>query len=219
MAQPFSMCEKCSCRPADSLLGKLCSVCFRELQYSALPPEQKELVLLNVIPKRYMLAEVADLIPAIQKGIEQENDTGIFIWGAAGVGKTYAMAALAKRFICGGYLVRRVHYEKLCLQLRDTFNPKATETEWRIIEPLLSCDKLFIEDVGTGKSIGKQESDFSLRTFLLLLDMRMEQCKPTFITSNKTVENLGASFDERIADRLKTFLVFKLSGESRRKVK
>jgi len=39
-----------------------------------------------------------------------------------------------------------------------------------VIKPLLAADKLFIEDVGTTVSMGKQESDFSLRTFLVILE-------------------------------------------------
>ena len=218
-AQQFYKCEICKTRMADSLLGKLCGVCFRQIQYRSMPKEQQQHLLLSIVPERYTNAEISDLSPTLQAGMAKENDTGILLWGASGTGKTYAMAALAKKYIPEGYLVKRVHYEMLCLQLRDTFNRNATEREWKIIEPLLNCDKLFIEDVGTGKSIGKQETDYSLRTFLVLMDIRMERCRPTFITSNKSVENLGRSFDERISDRLRTFLVYKMAGDSKRKTK
>lgn len=157
-----------------------------------------------------------DLRNSLQAEFSRDNDTGTFLWGEPGRGKTYAMAVLAKKFISEGFIVRRIHYEELCLKLRDTMNPKATQTEWSIIEPLISCDKLFVEDVGTSKGIGAQESDFSKRTFLVILDLRLERHRPTFITSNKSVENLGVSFDDRVSDRLGMFKVFKMSGESRR---
>lgn len=215
-AQPLSKCEKCQIRAADGLLGKLCHICQRTIQYKALPTEQQEKLLLETIPERYIKAEVSDLSPALQAVFNKEIDTGILLWGAAGVGKTYAMSALAKKYIIEGFIVERIHYELLCLRLRDTFNPKATQTEWGIIQPFLNCDKLFIEDVGTTKSIGSLESDFSLKTFLVLLDMRLEHYRPTFVTSNKSVENLTSSFDERIGDRLRIFNVFRLSGKSKR---
>lgn len=185
--------------------------------FDQMPPEEKERLLLSIVPERYIKAEVKDFAPAMQKKLLLENDTGFLLWGAAGVGKTHAMAALAKKYIPEGWNVRRVHYELLCLQLRDTFNPRAVQTEWSIIEPLLNCDKLFIEDVGTTRSIGAIETDFSRRTFLVLLDMRLEHCRQTFITSNKSPENLGDSFDERVGDRLRTFQVLRLTGKSKRR--
>lgn len=213
------MCGKCNKHIADSLIGLLCHICYRKIQFEGMPPEEQRKLQLEVVPERYIGAEISHLSKALQKAIKTDTNTGILLWGAAGVGKTYSLSALARQHISEGYIVKRIHYEVLCLKLRDTFNPKATQTEWSIIEPLLNCDKLYIEDVGTSKSIGKTESDFSLRTFLVLLDMRMECCRPTFITSNKSVENLTDSFDQRVGDRLKTFYVFKIGGESKRKAK
>ena len=77
---------------------------------------------------------------------------------------------------------------------------------------------LFIEDVGATRGIESKETDFSLRTLLVLLDIRMEHCKPTYISTNKSVENIAKSFDSRIGDRLRTFTIIKMSGESKRAV-
>ena len=76
-------------------------------------------------------------------------------------------------------------------------------SERGLVKRYQDVDKLLIEDVGTTVGTGSQESDFSLRTFLLILDHRLEHCKPTFITTNKSVDELGKSFDER------TFEVFR----------
>lgn len=214
--QLSSVCERCNKRIADGLLGRICGVCQRSLMFEDMPPNEQKKLLLEVVPERYINAEISHLSQALKKSITADVDTGVLLWGAAGVGKTYAMAALAKKQVADGYIVKRIHYEVLCLRLRDTFNPKASQTEWDIFEPLLNCDMLYIEDVGTSKDIGSKESEFSLRTFYVLLDMRLECCRPTFITTNKSVENLTASFDERIGDRLKTFKVIKIGGKSKR---
>jgi DNA replication protein DnaC len=201
---------------ADSLLGKLCHVCFRLHQFKSMPLLEIDKELGEIIPKRYWDAMPEHLPKTLHDALfANEIDTGVLLWGGAGVGKTYAMAALARIFFCRGFTVKRVHYETLCLQLRDTFKPRATQTEWSILEPLLKADKLFIEDLGTSKGMGGQETDFSARTFTLLLDQRMEQMLPTFITTNKAIENLG--FGERVSDRLRTLQVFKLGPKSRRK--
>ena len=191
-------------------------MCDRRIQFEHLPEEQQKLVWLSVVPKRYIVAEVLHLKAALQRIFASDIDSGVLLWGTPGSGKTYAMAALIKKFLAEGFMVKRIHYEVLCLRLRDTFNPKATGTEWGIIEPLLVCDKLFIEDLGVTRSIGEKETDFSLRTFLVLLDIRQEQMKPTFITTNKSLENLQKSFDKRIGDRLRIFDIFQMKDESRR---
>jgi len=208
------MCNECGLRTANSLGLMLCHVCFRLHQIGALPPldlmrEERE-----VVPQRYCMARLDHLGKGLYEALNKHIDAGVLLWGGSGTGKTYAMTALARKYFYEGYRVRRVHYESLCLQLRDTFKPRGTQTEWGILEPLLAADMLFVEDIGAGKSIGAQETDFSARTFLVLLDMRLEECRPTFITSNKSPENLG--FGERIADRLHLFKVFKLGPKSRR---
>lgn len=210
-------CTVCNKRDADGLAGLLCLICYRKQQFESFPADVQRRTLLDIVPARYIGVEMEDLNKSLQTEFRKEIDTGIVLWGGEGRGKTYAMAVLAKKFITDGFGVKRIHYEELCLKIRDTFNPRATQTEWGLILPLVDCDKLFIEDVGTTKSIGKLETDFSLRTFLVLLDMRMEQMRPTFITTNKSVENLGASFDLRVSDRLGMFKVFKMTGDSKRK--
>ena len=201
---------------ADGMLGRCCSVCQRKMLWEELPYEQQQIQILEVVPERYIDADMSEVPNIIRGALSRDIDTGVLLWGAAGVGKTYAMAALAKTYIASGFKVLRVHYEMLCLRLRDTFSPKADVTEFGLIEPYLNCDKLFIEDVGTSKGIDKKETDFSVRTFYVLLEMRLERCRPTFITSNKSLENLTKSFDGRIGDRLRTFKIFKLAGESKR---
>jgi DNA replication protein DnaC len=39
---------------------------------------------------------------------------------------------------------------------------------------------------------------------------------PTFISSNKNIEQLGQSFDARVASRLRTAVVIEMTGQDRR---
>jgi DNA replication protein DnaC len=143
------------------------------------------------------------------------DDVGLFLWGPPGVGKTYSMCAIAHQLYFDGRDVQRTTWDMLCLTMRDTFGGHGGELS--IVNSLVQVDTLFLEDVGVTVSIGQQESDFSLRTFLLLLDQRLEHCRATYVTSNKSVEELGKSFDQRIASRLQQACrIMKLEGDDRR---
>lgn len=175
----------------------------------------------KLIPKLFQSARIEHLSQALQKKItDLPNDKGMLLWGSQGVGKSYAMTAIMRNFLLVGRKVYRITYEMLCLQLRDTYKVGSTKTELDVVRPLIETDKLFLEDVGTTVSIGSQETDFSLRTFLLVLDQRLEHCRATFITSNKSVEQLAKSFDPRVASRLQQGCeVIHLTGEDRRTIK
>jgi len=175
----------------------------------------------RLIPTLFQEARIEHLSEALQARLKFLPDNkGLFLWGKQGVGKSYAMAALMREFILKGSNIARISYEMLCLQLRDTYKPRSPRTELDVVNPLLIVDKLFIEDVGTTVSAGQQESDFSLRTFLVLLNQRLEACKPTFITTNKNIEELGRSFDQRVASRLQEACeIIHLTGEDRRATK
>jgi DNA replication protein DnaC len=201
---------------ADSLLGEYCHVCFRKASFDSLPEEAKKNEYLSVVPERFIMAEIKHLAKNLQVTLMDETDTGIMLWGSPGIGKSYALCAAVKYFISEGYICRRINYELLCLKLRDTFKSSSQQSEWGIIEPLINCDKLIIEDIGTTKSIDSKESDFSLRTLLVLIDLRLEHCRGTYITTNKSLENLTQSFDTRIGDRLRLYEIIKMQGQSKR---
>jgi DNA replication protein DnaC len=171
------------------------------------------------IPERYRHAQLTDLSkPLRERFFALPVDKGLLLWGTPGVGKTHAMCAFAKHLWTEGWEFRRITYEQLCLDIRATYDGGAGPSERSIMERFWTVPKLFIEDVGVTVSLGQQESDFSLRTFTTLLDQRLEWCKATFITSNKPLEELEKSFDERVASRLcQVCEIVHAEGEDRRR--
>lgn len=171
-----------------------------------------------IIPERYQNAQLEDLPEKLITRFESlGDDKGFYLFGLQGRGKSHSMAACAKHLWQEGWDIQRITYEHLMLKIRDTFKQGSTETELSIIQPLLDTGKLFIEDVGTVVSIGSQESDFSLRTFLHILDTRLENCVATFITSNKSVDELGKSFDMRVASRIQQACsIIEIKGKDKR---
>lgn len=153
------------------------------------------------IPPLYRGATLADLPEGLVRVYQElPEHKGLYLWGLPGRGKTHSMAAFAVDRWCRGYDIVRVTYESLMLTIRDTFKPGAKVSEADAIKQYNEADVLFLEDVGTTAS--DRESDFSMRTFFVLLDNRLEQMRPTFVTSNRTVGQLGDSFNGRIESRL-----------------
>lgn len=200
-----------------SLVPNLCIVCFRRIEFEKLPEEEQRDRYLALVHRRYVGAKIEDLPRSLRSQLIESPETeSIYLWGPPGTGKTYAFAAMAKRFVRMGFDVRRETWERLCLRIRDTFNPRATETEWGIVEPYLKADKLILEDIGTTVSTGRQESDFAVRVLLLILDSRSEDCLQTLVTGNKPVTELERSFDARIASRLRQGVIIAKAGRDRR---
>jgi len=138
----------------------------------------------------------------------------VFLHGAVGVGKTWAMAALLKHFLCEGYSCKRVNFDDFCCRVRATMNNSSQTTEYDLVKSLIEYDKLFIDDIGLRS---KTETDFAYVTFYSIIDKRQERRLPTYISTNKTIEQLKQSFDSRIASRLGMGTVIEMTGKDRRK--
>lgn len=175
-------------------------------------------VLQEHTPARYRMATLADLPgELVERYRAMPSGVGIYLWGAPGVGKTHAMHAFRRDMWDRQLPSRRVIWDDLLLEIRDSFRPRSQQSEGAILHGVVDVPVLLLDDVGVLTSIGTQESDFSTKVFLHVLDRRLEACRPTFITSNKSVENLGASFDQRIYSRLlQACQVIRLAGRDRR---
>lgn len=212
-------CENCGygIRHKDKEgLRKWCKRCI-DVYYCKenLRPEQAEEKILKLVEQLYFDAKVEDLDKEVRdKLLELKNGQDVFMHGLVGVGKTYAMAALIRQYVYEGYQCERINFDDFCVKVRSTMSPAAKKTEWDMIEPLKHIDKLFIDDLGLRS---KPETQFSYQTFFSILNKRQERMLPTFISSNKTIDQLAKSFDARVASRLKTALIIEMKGEDRRK--
>lgn len=221
----FEPCEKCGTRRRHGD-RKWCRSCILAWQ-RALSADQIEQYAGTIpdacadwraiVPERFWIAELEHLPTALTDRIEAlPDDRGMYLWGPVGAGKTYAAAAALKHLWAVGCDIAWQPFEELLLKLRATFAGSGT-SEWSVIQPLCDVDGLLLDDVGCTVSGDRQESDFSVRTLLVLLDHRIAHCKRTFATGNKPVEDIGQSFDGRIASRLcQACEILKVSGRDRR---
>lgn len=211
-------CENCGygIRHKDQNgLRKWCKRCIEVYcRKEKLQPEQAEQTILKLVELLYLNAKVDDLAKEVRdKLLELKYGQDVFMHGPVGVGKTFAMAALIRQYTYEGYECERINFDDFCVKVRSTMSPVATKTEWDMIEPLKHIDKLFIDDLGLRS---QPETQFSYQTFYSILNKRQERMLPTFVSSNKTIQQLGQTFDGRIASRLQTALIIEMNGEDRR---
>lgn len=213
-----SKCENCGygLRHSDKKgLRKWCKRCIDVYgRRESLTPEKAEKTIMKLVEPLYFDATLDDLDSDVrEKLLNLQTGQDVFMYGPVGTGKTYAMAALIRHYICQGYDCSRINFDDFCVQVRSTMSPASKQTEYDMIEPLKDTDRLFIDDLGLRS---KQETDFAYVTLYSLINKRQERRLPTFVSSNKSIEQLGRSFDARVASRLRTALVVEMKGKDRR---
>jgi len=174
-------------------------------------------ILSSVIPPLYRDAHIFRLPKIIKnKFFALSPSEGLFLSGAVGCGKTFSLYAFVRYFICKGSGIIFYRFEDLLCDIRASYSGDSGIDETKLLNRLKNVRRLFIDDLGTTAGLNL-ESDFSLRTLFNVLDHRINFMLPTFLSSNKSLEELGKSFDGRILSRIAgSCLILNLSGKDKR---
>ena len=130
--------------------------------------------------------------------LEYCDKTGsIFLTGRCGNGKTHLASALAIRMWQELKNFKFVVVPELLMQIRDTFKKDSNCSELDIIKKYTGTPFLFLDDFGAEKV-----SEWSLEAIFLLIDTRIREMKPMFITSNLSISEISKRFNDRIASRI-----------------
>lgn len=107
-------------------------------------------------------------------------DKGILFYGGFGVGKTHLAVGILKRAILErgsrGYFFETIELLRL---VRDTYNRKVDDREIDVLAPVLNCDLLVLDDLGSEKT-----SEWVQETLGLVINTRYNAKRATIITTN-----------------------------------
>ena len=156
-----------------------------------------------------------DLAPVYKKMQEWCNANSsknlIYLAGPTGVGKTYLMRCMANEFIENGRVVKIVTAFNMSLDFRDFLKNHNEE----ILQNYLSCEILFIDDIGTEPIFKNATVEY----FYLILNERKMRKLPTILTGNLTMEDIRNRYEERIYSRIadrQTSITLYLDGQDKR---
>ena len=126
----------------------------------------------------------------------QTKYKNIMLSGAPGVGKTYLVESICNKLINKNVFVNYYTAFALCdlfLKYRTSFN----ENKAGILDGVLNCDVLIIDDFGSEPNIKNTEE-----YFYLVFNERLAKNKSTIITTNLSLEQILARYGERTFSRL-----------------
>lgn len=185
--------------------------------------------------RRHLNASLPDLSKRLQDAAQEPR--GLYLHGAVGTGKTYALAALMRaeaeamppteRPYESGDGYRGLQYSlpeideypifvsvpRFLLSIRSTFHRHGEMTEEDVIRRYAGAvGTLYLDDIGA-----EQATDWARQAIYLLLDERYAEERRTIISGNLDLDDLARRLDDRVASRIAGMCrVLKLDGRDRR---
>jgi len=116
------------------------------------------------------------------RGSKSANDRGLglLFTGGNGTGKTHlAVAALRELAMAHGVVGQFWDYHELLREIRNSYDPSTSFTEYEVLEPIISMPVLLLDDLGAWKM-----TDWMNDTLFYVLNKRYLATRPTLITTN-----------------------------------
>jgi len=164
------------------------------------------------VPSRYLEASMADF----KDTPHDDSDYGpidLYIFGPNGCGKTHLAVAYLDyitRWDQFGDFVESVKFKsapELMVEVRDTFN-NSGRTEGEVVHDYSHVKFLILDDLGA-----ENKSDFTMSTIYTIIQKRVNDLRPTIITSNLHPKE-WRSIDPRIASRISGFQAIQFGKKS-----
>jgi DNA replication protein DnaC len=142
------------------------------------------------------------------------NNLGLFLIGPVGCGKTHLVVGAARLACAHGYAPQFVSVPKWFQALRESYANSHPNREHDLLKLMHEADLLILDDLGA-----ERPSDWARERLYLIINERTVQMRPTWVTTNLTVNELSELIGERSVSRLTgDALVFTLAGSDYRQI-
>ncbi|MBQ7579352.1 MAG: ATP-binding protein [Clostridia bacterium] len=207
-----------ACEDTGIINGKYCK-CFNEklqaLISSTAEKQYTPLDKLNSVKNAKQAENIEKIKQILQNFVNNpKNYINILLCGKTGVGKTTLAEGLLGSAQKEGKLACELSSFKMN-ELFTKFHTTFTNEREDYLSPMLSCDYLLIDDLGTEPI----KRNITLEYLYLLLSEREKYNKHTIITTNLNLDGILARYGERIFSRIsskKTTLKFYIDGDDLR---
>ena len=123
---------------------------------------------------------------------------GFFFWGNVGAGKTHSAAALANELMQEKLVeVLFLSMPATVTRVKKTFDSPVKNDDTKLFDRMKEVELLIIDDLGVEKL-----SDWLSDQIYQIIDHRWQNQKPMIITSNQSLEDLGASYKPQVISRI-----------------
>lgn len=146
--------------------------------------------------------------PELIKKCAEYPKINLFLWGAAGVGKTHLATALIRDHDVYG----RYSPQEISRTIRKSFGDVDKEEE--AYSSIINSPQLLIDDIGTEK-----QTEFLYSCMYEIIDRRyMQDSGGLILTSNLSLDKLAAHFgDDRLTSRIAGMCkIIEITGKDRR---
>lgn len=122
---------------------------------------------------------------------------GILMKGDTGLGKTHLSLSIANEVIRRGYSVVYVSAPDILSQLEREHFSYAYSNEQQLMQSLVECDLLILDDLGT-----EFTTQFTTTAIYNLFNTRINTGRPVIINTNLTASELEKTYSQRFVSRV-----------------
>jgi len=161
---------------------------------------------LRALPEQYHQASLSDFPEETLREIyawAADPRQGLVVFGLAGRGKTYLAAAICRSMIL---IRKRALFRRAFQFFSEARHALSSSEEETVFANYTTPHYLLLDDLEIG------HSDFERRFLLELIDRQLGHLRPTCITTNLTLAQIGQQLDERVGSRLSEFRWIHLDG-------
>jgi DNA replication protein DnaC len=148
-------------------------------------------------PRQNML-DILSRCEAFTHNFEKDNGENLLLYGGTGLGKTFLCNCIAKKLLDKGKTVLYLTAFKLFRILEEyRFRPMDAAPNKEMLDFILTCDLLIIDDLGT-----ELANSFTNSELFNIINTRLLERKKTIISTNLQPNDLIDIYGQRVFSRI-----------------